>query len=270
MTDLLTKKTAHLKDILRKMEKVLIAYSGGVDSTYLLRMAIDTLGADKVLAVIAASETYPEHERLEAVGLCEALCANYLLIQTEEINDERFRSNPKERCYFCKRELFTRLKKIAEENGIEQIADGSNADDLKDCRPGARAKNELGIRSPLQEAGLTKAEIRSHSKELGLTTWDKPSYACLASRIPYGTEIKPETLKRIENAEGFLRELGFGQLRVRDHGNLARIELEPNDIHRIMNNRNMDQINRQFERLGYFYVTLDLKGYRTGSLNEVL
>ncbi|MBI5698981.1 ATP-dependent sacrificial sulfur transferase LarE [Candidatus Saganbacteria bacterium] len=263
-------KLEKLKDILRGLESVLLAFSGGVDSTFILKVAIDTLGAEKVLAVIAVSETYPASEKQEAQKLGEELGAKTLVIETRELDNESFRRNPRDRCYYCKSELFSRLLKIAEENGLAQVIDGSNVDDLSDFRPGAKAKTELGISSPLQEAGLAKQEIRDLSRSLGLPTWDKPSYACLASRIPYGTRIEPETLTRLDEAENFLRTLGFKQLRVRHHGNLARIELEEKDIPRVLGDGLMDKINKKFATLGYIYVTIDLKGYRTGSLNEAL
>ena len=263
-------KQDNLKKILNNIKRVLVAYSGGVDSTYLFKMAVDTLGAENVLAVVAQSETYPEHEKKEALELCKKIGAKCLLIETEELKDPRFKSNPKERCYYCKTELFSKLKQIAKENNIPYVIDGSNIDDKQDFRPGTKAKEELGIRSPLQEAELTKNEIRALSKELGLKTWDKPSYACLASRIPYGTEIEPKLLIKIGEAENYLRGLGFKQLRVRHHGNLARIEIEQDELPGIMKGNLMDKINKRFGELGYIYVTLDLKGYRTGSLNEVL
>jgi len=263
------KKTDKLSNILKEMKSILVAYSGGVDSTYLLKTAIDTIGTKNVLAVIASSETYPEHEKREALELCNNLGAKCMVIETEELKDQKFKSNLNERCYYCKTELFSKLKKIAKEYNIDYVIDGSNTDDQQDFRPGAKAKEELGVRSPLQEAMLTKSEIRSLSKELGLSTWNKPSYACLASRIPYGTEIEQGLLTKIGEAENYLRELGFRQLRVRHHGNLARIEIDQDELPKIMKNNLMDKINKRFAGLGYIYVTLDLKGYRAGSLNEV-
>lgn len=261
-------KQETLEGILKGMERVLVAYSGGVDSTYLLKIALNTLGKHNVLAVIASSETYPEFEKKEAIALAEEFDANYKVIETSEFQDENFRKNPDNRCFYCKSELFSKLKDIAKELKYNFVVDGSNADDLADYRPGAKAKKDNGVRSPLQESTLTKDEIRAFSKDLGLKTWDKPSYACLASRIPYGTEITIDTLKKIDLGEQFLRDLGFSQLRVRHHGNLVRIEIEKEQLPEIIEDDLLDVISKKFESLGYTYVTLDLKGYRTGSMNE--
>ena len=200
--------------------------------------------------------------------MCEQFGVKYQIIQTDEFKDENFVQNSKDRCYFCKRELFSRLKQIAAQIGLANVIDGSNHDDKSDYRPGNRAKNELGVRSPLMEVGLTKQEIRELSRDLGLGTWDKPSYACLSSRIPYGTRITTDILKKIEAGEKFLQSLGFKQLRVRHHGHIVRIEVDKTAIGQAM--QQMDKISRKFEELGYTYVTLDLKGYRTGSMNAVL
>jgi len=259
-----------LKEILKSFGKVLIAYSGGVDSTFLLKTAIDELGAENVLAVVGISETYPESEKAEAKKICKLLGAQFEFIQTQELRDENFASNPKDRCYFCKKELFTSLIKIAGQKGFNQVIDGSNVDDLSDFRPGAIAKKELGIRSPLQEAGLSKKEIRELSKELNLPTWDKPAYACLASRIPYGTKITKETLKKIDEAEQYLREMGFREVRVRDHGALARIEVGEERLMEIMDEDVREELYSKFKKIGYIYVSVDLKGYRMGSSNEAL
>lgn len=263
-------KLEKLKDILRGLGSALLAYSGGVDSTLLLKVALDTLGKEKVLAVIAQSETYPTAEKQEAIKLGEMLGAKTLVMETRELDNESFRRNPQDRCYYCKSELFSRLKQIAGKSGLSQVIDGSNVDDLLDFRPGAKAKAELGVKSPLQEAGFTKQEVRDLSHSLSLPTWDKPSYACLASRIPYGTRIEVNILNNLDEAEKFLRTLGFKQLRVRHHGNLARIELEEKDIPKVLGDGLMDKINKKFSALGYIYVTIDLKGYRTGSMNEAL
>ncbi|NQT30476.1 MAG: ATP-dependent sacrificial sulfur transferase LarE [Candidatus Saganbacteria bacterium] len=259
-------RLSRLKELLSAMKRVLIAYSGGVDSTFLLKIAKDTLG-DNVLAVIAKSPTYPEDEVLAAKLLCEKLGVKYQIIDTDEFSDENFVSNPRERCYFCKKELFSRLLEIAKEDNIPYVLDGSNYDDKSDFRPGTKAKDELGVRSPLMELAFTKQDIRHFSKEMGLPTWDKPSYACLASRIPYGTKIDEETLKKVGEGEKYLKSLGFKQLRVRHHGNIVRIEVDKDSFAKIMQEDLMDKIAKQFEKLGYTYVTLDLKGYRTGSMN---
>jgi len=254
-----------LQNLLKEMDKVLIAYSGGVDSTFLLKVARDTLD-DNVLAVIAESPTYPSAEVHQAKELCDRLGVKCQIIQTDEFSNEDFVSNPKERCYYCKRELFSKLLQIAKEHNIPYVLDGSNYDDKSDYRPGTRAKEELGVRSPLLELGFTKQNIRDLSRELNLPTWDKPSFACLASRIPYGTRITTDILKRIEEGENYLRSLGFNQLRVRHHGNIVRIEVEKDSAGDVM--QRMDQVSDKFEELGYTYVTLDLKGYRSGSMNE--
>ena len=250
VSPLTIEKLEKLKSILAGMEKVLIAYSGGVDSTLLLKVAGDVLGKE-VLAVIAGSETYPEKEIREAKKIASALNARYQVIQTHEVENPDFLKNPPQRCYYCKQELFSRLKEIARAEGIPYVLDGSNYDDKADFRPGAKAGKELGVRSPLRDARLTKNEIRQLSKRYRLPTWDKPSLACLASRFPYQTRIEKKSLRQIGQAEDFLRELGFGQLRVRHHGQVARIEIDPGEFSRIFRDNVRQKIVRRLKGLGY-------------------
>jgi pyridinium-3,5-biscarboxylic acid mononucleotide sulfurtransferase len=258
-----------LKEILGKYGSLLVAYSGGVDSSLLLKVAHDVLGG-KVLAVIAASETYPQVEGKAAVKFARKLGVRHKLIRTKEFNDERFLSNPPERCYYCKDELFSQLRAIAKKEGIKYVADGSNVSDLSDFRPGSNASKKHGVKSPLREAGFTKDDIRELSKELKLPTWNKPQLACLASRIPYGTRITKEILKKIDKGEKFLRSLGLSQVRVRHHGDLARIEADKCDLASLVEDGIADRIDKKFRDLGYKFVTIDLAGYRTGSMNEIL
>jgi len=260
-------KFRRLKSILKNMDSVLVAYSGGVDSTLLLKVAREVL-KDKVLAVIASSPTYPDREIEEAKKLADKIGAKCKVVKTVELSDRRFTRNPVNRCYYCKEELFSRLKIIAKKSRLKYVCDGSNVDDLRDFRPGSIAKKKAGVRSPLQEARLTKSDIRNLSCGMKLPTWNKPSLACLASRFPYKTRITPLLLKRINRAEEYLRKLNFRQVRVRHHGNLARIEVEKEDLSRLLTSAK--KILKEFRGLGYTYVTLDLKGYRTGSMNEPL
>ncbi len=262
------KKCKQLKKNIKKYGKLVIAYSGGVDSTFLLKMAIEVLGKNNVVAVIAKSPTYPESEMVSAVNTARLLGAKYKIIKTNELDNKKFVVNPRDRCYYCKKELFQKLKKIGEQYNITQIAEGSNYDDLKDYRPGRKAVIEFGIKSPLLEAKLRKQEIRALSKQTGLPTWDKPSYACLASRIPYNTIITEEKLKRIDCAENILKKTGFYQVRVREHNDLARIEVEPKEIYKLINPNIKRKIINSFLKLGYLYITLDLEGYKTGSMNK--
>ncbi len=260
-------KLARLEGILREMESGVLAYSGGVDSTFLLKVAHDVLG-DKVLAVTASSETYPAEELAEAVAYARQMGARHMVLETEELKNEEFANNPPTRCYFCKNELFGKLNDIARQNGLRYVIDGFNVDDLGDFRPGMQAGREHGVRSPLREAGMGKADIRALSQEMGLPTWDKPALACLSSRLPYGVRITPEKLNQIGAAERFLRELGFRQLRVRHHDSIARIEVAPEEMPRLLQQGPV--IVKRLRDLGYLYVTMDLQGYRTGSMNEVL
>jgi pyridinium-3,5-biscarboxylic acid mononucleotide sulfurtransferase len=262
---LLPYKLKKLRTLLKDMRSVLVAYSGGVDSTFLLKVAHDVLGS-RVLAVTAVSPSYPPEELAYACQTAKKFKARHEVIRTGELEDKRFSANPPERCYFCKKELFRRLTGLARKKRLNFVVDATNVSDAKDIRPGNKAKRELGIRSPLVESGFTKKEIRLISKRLKLETWDKPSLACLASRIPYGTKITGPLLKRVDKAECFVRSLGVRQVRVRHYGPLCRIEVMKKDIPRLIERR--ETIVRRMNSLGYDYVTVDLKGYRTGSMNE--
>jgi uncharacterized protein len=270
MTAELQEKEQRLAGILTELDSVLVAYSGGVDSTFLLKKALEVLGMEKVLAVVAQSDTYPASEVRQAVELASSLGAHLRLVHTNELNDENFVRNPINRCYYCKRELFNMLLEIARKEGYGWVAEGSNQDDLADFRPGKEAKEQLGVRSPLLEAGLTKQDIRALSKEAALPTWDKPSFACLSSRFPYGTRITPEQLRMVDEGEAFLKGLGFRQVRVRVHGQVARVELEPSEMRRLVQDGLASRVAVELKRIGFAYAALDLEGYRTGSMNEVL
>lgn len=262
-------KLENLKKILIDMEKVLVAFSGGVDSTFLLRVAVDVLGSN-VLAVTASSEIYPQQELEEAKKIAQEMKVRHLLVHTCELKNPDFVSNTPQRCYFCKKAFFSKLKEIAEREAIPYIIDGANYEDTNDFRPGTAAVEELGVQSPLKEAKLFKSEIRNLSKKLNLLTWNKSSLACLASRFPYYTEIDRKSLKQVGQAEDFLRKLGFRQIRVRHHQHTARVEIEPEEFPKIIKREIRKKVIENFKKFGYIYISLDLTGYRTGSMNESL
>jgi pyridinium-3,5-biscarboxylic acid mononucleotide sulfurtransferase len=270
LSQIVLEKYKFLQSILGEMGSVAIGYSGGVDSTLLVKVAHDVLG-EKALAMIGKSETYPTREYEEAISIARRTGVRYVEVNTEETDVLKFQENPPDRCYFCKTELFGKLGEIAEQEGIAWIADGTITDDIGDFRPGMRAKSELNVRSPLLEAGLGKAEVREISRYLELPTWDKPAFACLSSRFPYGMEITKENLTKVDQAETILRDFGFRRFRVRFHDEqTARIEVDANDIRRFMENGLREKIVAELKQLGFVYITLDLQGYRSGSMNEVL
>ena len=266
---LLQEKYEILKENMKKRGSAAIAFSGGVDSTFLVKVAHEVLG-DKMIAVTATSSTYPERELKEAIKYAKDMGVKHLIISSEELDIEGFASNPTNRCYYCKKELFTKINAIAKENGVQYVFDGSNIDDDGDYRPGMQAARELEVISPLKEAKLTKDDIRELSKDLGLPTWNKPAFACLSSRFPYGNEITAPKLKMVDEAEQFLLDMGIRQVRVRHHGEIARIEVAPEERVQFFDVEVMDRIGERFKKIGFTYVTLDMLGYRTGSMNEVL
>jgi uncharacterized protein len=264
----LKEKRAKLYQVIRDLESCVVGFSGGVDSTFLLAVAVELLGT-RVVAVSATSETYPERELREAKKLAQLIGCRHLLVMSEELDIPGFSDNPPNRCYYCKTELFSKLRKIADTEELAHVVDGSNLDDRGDFRPGRQAACELGVRSPLEEAGLTKDDIRTLSREMNLPTWDKPAFACLSSRFPYGDQITREKVDQVGKAEDLLFELGLRTLRVRHHGDVARIELGPEDFNKVVN-KLRDKVLTRVKAAGYSYVAIDLQGYRTGSMNEIL
>ena len=261
-------KYQRLRAILAELGSVLVAYSGGVDSALLLKVASDVLG-ERAVGVIASSPAYEDEETAEALRTAAAMGARVIQIETHEMDNERYVANGLDRCYHCKHELFTQLVPLARELGIEVIAYGLNQDDLGDFRPGQRAAREFAVRGPLQEAGLVKEEIRAIAQHLGVPVWDKPALACYSSRIPYGTPVTIEALQKVGRAERLLRDLGFRQVRVRHHDTIARIEVSRADFPRLIDEEVNQQVVAGFKAIGYAYVTLDLQGYRSGSMNEL-
>ena len=266
--DLLS-KSGRLEDLLRNAESLIVAFSGGVDSAYLAWAATRTLGP-AALCVTADSPSYPDHHRQLALDVAQRFGLHHIVIHTHELDTPEYRANPVNRCYFCKRELYTALSALARERGFRTIADGSNADDRGDYRPGRQAAREFGVRSPLDEVGLTKSEIRALSRRAGLPTWDEPASACLSSRIPYLSEVTDEKLRMIERAEGVVRGLGFRVCRVRHHDELARLEIGVDELPRALQPDVHDRLVSELMALGYRDVTIDPRGYRQGSLNEGL
>jgi uncharacterized protein len=268
--DPLEARYTRLADILRNLRSVVVAFSAGADSTLVLKVAADVLGPGHLLAVTADSPSVPRAELRDAQRLAAEVGVEHLIIQTTEFQRPEYLANPTNRCYFCKDTLYDHLERVRSVRGFSAIVNGANADDSKDWRPGLQAAGEHAVRAPLAEAGLTKNDVRTLSQRLGLATWDKPASPCLSSRIPYGEEVTPEKLHAIESAEEFLRGLGIRECRVRHHGELARIEVPAAWIPRLADRALAAEIVRRFQELGYAYVTLDLEGFRSGSLNEVI
>jgi len=267
--DTLHEKKLKLEKYLSELGSIAIAFSSGVDSTFLLKVAKDVLGSN-VIAITAKSCSFPERELREAQAFCAEEGIEHIIIESEELSIEGFRQNPKNRCYLCKHELFTKISEVAAAHGIQYIAEGSNMDDNGDYRPGLQAVAELGVKSPLRFAELTKDEIRALSKEMGLRTWNKQSFACLSSRFVYGETINEEKLGMVDKAEQLLLDLGFHQVRVRIHGNIARIEILSEEFESLIRDDIRNKVTETLKKLGFSYITMDLIGYRTGSMNETM
>jgi pyridinium-3,5-biscarboxylic acid mononucleotide sulfurtransferase len=263
----LAAKLAKIREIFAPMRSVIVAFSGGVDSTFVLKVAYDTIG-DRVLALTTTSPTMPDEDRESALAMAQVIGARHLIVESNELEIPGYSANPLNRCYLCKHNLFTVCEAKAAELGIDNIVDGLNLDDLHDYRPGMQAASEKSVRHPLVEAELSKAEIRELSRAMRLPTWDRPASPCLSSRFPYGTEITPEGLAKVAAGERILHAMGFKVARVRFHGEVARLELERSEIARIFETQNRDIVDREFKKIGFRFVAIDLKGFRSGSLNE--